>query len=152
LGKHRPDGAPQCRCREDYIRKQRHRKPNVAEKPLHTGATCTRCVRVLQSRTRFADAAGPPQQVYPRVHRESVTGQIADSAHSLQRAPTSQAIGVASQAIHHGFDSINPSVNKQDAMAQRNAALVEQSAAAAECLKDRALELAERAEPIRRIR
>ncbi len=51
-------------------------------------------------------------------------------------------ISAASSEQSHGIAQVNGAVNELDQMTQQNAALVQQSAAAAESLKEQALRLA----------
>jgi methyl-accepting chemotaxis protein len=74
------------------------------------------------------EAGGTMQGIVDSVHR------VSDIIQEITRASAEQASGIG---------QINASVSELDRMTQQNAALVEQSAAAAESLKDQARQLAE---------
>ena len=58
-----------------------------------------------------------------------------------QVTDTIDGISAATEQQHHGLDQVNSAVNELDRMTQQNAALVEQSAAAAESLRDQTARL-----------
>ena len=95
---------------------------------------------------RSADAAKEIKQlIHDSVQRVEVGTSLVDSAgqtmaeivHSVQRV--SDIIGeitAASAEQSHGIDAVNTSVAQLDQMTQQNAALVEESAAAAESMRE----------------
>jgi methyl-accepting chemotaxis protein len=82
---------------------------------------------------------------------ESGSLLVQDAGHSMQEIMTSVSrvsdiigeISAASAEQSQGIGTVNQSVNELDQMTQQNAALVEESAAAAESLKDQATRLAQ---------